>query len=366
MAKITIVGSGNSGCAHAFCLALDGHQVTLFKTSHSLHDDNFDRIYSQKGIYGIDSTKPTESERFASLECVTRNPEEAFKDAEIVFVLTQSLYHESVAAKITPFIQSIKALCIVPGNMGSVYFRKSLPDSVIIAEGESTVIDARLSSPGHVNILFRNARNLLAFNPVRHQNEGLKIFQSLFPSYCGCRSNIVESAMHNPNLVVHTIGTIMSASRIEKSNGEFWLYKEGFTPSIWNVIRKLDQEKNQVIEAYGGIPCDYIECCKFRNEADLSKNAMDVFRNYCENGSPKGPNSINNRYLTEDVPNGLCLLESLAGYRNISTPITSSLITIASVLLNRDLRENARTIKAMHLTDKDLSDLCVRGGETCC
>lgn len=355
--NITIVGSGNSGCAHAFCLAKAGHSVSLLKTSHALHDDNFEALEQQKGIYGIDNTQLDREKVFVSLDCITRDPELAFRNAEIVFVLTQSLQHAKVADYIAPYIQGIKAICIVPGNMGSVYFRRLLPKDIIVAEGESTVIDARILEPGVVNILFRNVRNLIACNPSADNKKGLEIFSSLFDTYCGCRTNIVESAMHNPNLVVHTIGTIMSASRIEYSKGEFWLYREGFTPSVWNMIRDLDKEKNNVIEAYGGIACDYIECCKYRNESDLSKDAKAVFDDYSMNGSPKGPFSLCNRYITEDVPNGLCLLESLATHKNINTPVTTSLINIASSLLNTDLRADARTLLSMKLTDEEMINM---------
>lgn len=355
--NITIVGSGNSGCAHAFCLSKAGHKVSLLKTSHAMHDENFETLKRQHGIYGVDNTQNGVRE-FAPLECITRNPEEAFRDTEIVFVLTQSLQHEIVAKYIYPYIQKIKAICIVPGNMGSVFFRRLLPPKVTVAEGESTVIDARISEPGTVNILFRNVRNLIACNPASDNERGLQIFHSLFDTYYGCRTNIVESAMHNPNLVVHTIGTIMSASRIEYSGGEFWLYREGFSPSIWNMIKDLDKEKNSVIEAYGGVACDYIECCKFRNEKDLGKDAKAVFDEYSLNGSPKGPSSIQNRYIIEDVPNGLCLLESLARQKGISTPIATSLINIASSLLNRDLRTDSRTISSLSLSDSELKQIC--------
>ncbi len=355
--NITIVGSGNSGCAHAFCLAKAGHKVSLLKTSHALHDANFETLKRQQGIYGIDNTQHGVRE-FVSLDCITRDPEEAFHNAEIVFVLTQSLQHEAISKLISPYIQNIQAICIVPGNMGSVFFRRLLPGTVVVAEGESTVIDARIMTPGTVNILFRNVRNLIACNPATDNEKGLSILKSLFDTYYGCRTNVVESAMHNPNLIVHTIGTIMSASRIEYSGGDFWLYREGFSPSIWNMIRDLDLEKNKVIEAYSGVACDYIECCKFRNERDLSKDAKEVFDEYSINGSPKGPSTIRNRYITEDVPNGLCLLESLAQQKGISTPIATSLINIASSLLKLDLRTNSRTISSLSLTDRELESIC--------
>ncbi|MDE5785882.1 MAG: NAD/NADP octopine/nopaline dehydrogenase family protein, partial [Duncaniella sp.] len=278
--NITIIGAGNSGCAHAFVLSRLGHTVTLLKSSRSIHDENFEAIAAQKGIYCIDNTSDKDEIQFASVKCVTRDAIEAFRDAEIVLVLTQSLQHKEIAERLCQFMQHIKGLLIVPGNMGSIYFRNKLPDSVIIAEGESTIIDARIIKPGTVNILFRNVRNAISFNPSGDKERGFKLFSSIIPNYTHTRSNIVETAMHNPNLIVHTIGTIMSASRIEKTNGEFWLYKEGFSPSIWKLINALDNEKNNVIEHYGGHPESYLDCCKFRNEKDLSKDSLDVFNTY--------------------------------------------------------------------------------------
>ena len=42
--NIAILGAGNSGCALAADYAARGHDVTLIKTSHSLHDDNFSHL----------------------------------------------------------------------------------------------------------------------------------------------------------------------------------------------------------------------------------------------------------------------------------------------------------------------------------
>ena len=42
--NIAILGAGNSGCALASDYAARGHEVTLIKTSHSLHDDNFTHL----------------------------------------------------------------------------------------------------------------------------------------------------------------------------------------------------------------------------------------------------------------------------------------------------------------------------------
>lgn len=360
MAKITIVGAGNSGCAHAAILSSYGHEVTILKTSKSMHDDNFEEIIQQQGINYIDNTVCDKTIRFQKLHKITREVAQAFDETEIVFVLTQSLQHPYIANYISPFIQNIRALVIVPGNLGSVFFRNRLPKNILVAEGESTILDARIEKPGLVRILFKNVRNALSFNPAANNIEGLNYISANIPNYTHLRTNIVETAMHNPNLIVHTIGTIMSASRIEYSNGDFWMYKEGFTPSIWNLIERLDKEKNDVIEAYGGKPVSYLECCKFRNEHSLDVDAREVFDNYAMNGSPKGPFSINNRYITEDVPNGLCTLSSLAKKAGINTPTADALITISSILLQKDFYSIGRTVSALgwnNISIEEIKDL---------
>ncbi len=127
------------------------------------------------------------------------------------------------------------------------------------------------------------------------------------------------------------------------------MYKEAFSPSIWNVINKLDEEKQKVILAYGGKPLSYLDACKWRNEKDLHKASITVFEEYAATGGPKGPDSLNTRYIHEDVPMGLCLLENLAKNKSISTPVASALITIASSLMDIDYRAQSYSINELDL-----------------
>lgn len=338
--NVTIVGAGNSGTAHAFKLLENGHKVKLLKTSNALHDDHFDTIIANNGIACIDLTQ-NGKQSFREIECVTRDFEKAIRGADVILVLTQSLQHRILAPIIGPLLETGQILMCIPGNMGSAYFAKyTIGKDIIYIDAESTPYDARVIEPGKVQILFKNVRNAISFLNKSHERY-LSQIDNLFGTHKYLRMNIIESALHNPNLIVHTIGAIMSASRIEYSKGEFWMYKEAFTPSIWNLINGLDEEKNNVIEAYGGNRLMYLDACKWRNESDLAQNSMEVFKSYANSGGPKGPDSVNSRYIYEDVPMGLCLLENLAKHKNIETPIASSLITIASLLNNTEYRNIA-------------------------
>ncbi|MTC70892.1 NAD/NADP octopine/nopaline dehydrogenase family protein [Providencia sp. wls1914] len=332
--NISIIGAGNAGCAHAAMFSIQGHDVTLVKTSNSLHDENYNVIKKNNGIF---LSQKEITNQFIPLKNITRDIKYGIQDADLIIIMTQTLYHQEISKKIKSNIsEKTKYIMSIPGYLGSLYYIDL--EDVILIEGESTPYDARITSPGHIKILFENIRNAIGVYPKKYKEEALTLCKKLTPAYHKTRSNIIESALHNPNLVVHTIGAIMSASRIEYSKGEFWMYKEAFTPAIWNLIEKLDSEKNKVISHYQGVPSAYIEECKYRNELDLNQDARQVFEMYASTGGPKGPEDINSRYIYEDVPKGLVLLENLAKIAGIQTPITTSLIEIASSLLLLDFR----------------------------
>lgn len=342
--KIAVIGAGNSGCCQSVKLMQNGHCVNLIKTSRSLHDDNFE-VISRTGVINCIDTTDNNRELSFRPAMITRNIEEGLKDVDVVMVLTQSLQHRDLAKRVGPLLEDGQIVFIIPGNMGSTQFAKYTSGKhIIYVEGESTPYDARIIKPGKVEILFKNVRNAVSFLN-KEDEKFLSTITDLFGTHKYLRTNIIESTLHNPNMVVHTIGAIMSASRIELANGEFWMYREAFSQSVWNLINKLDDEKKSVIKAYGGEHViSYLDACKWRNEEDLTVDSLQVFRNYAATGGPKGPSNLDTRYIYEDVPMELCMLENLALNANIETPIASSLITIASALKKMDYRAIAYPI----------------------
>jgi len=194
----------------------------------------------------------------------TRDIPDAVSQADVIFVLTQSVAHEKLSELISPHLRSGQTLLVSPGYAGSFYFStKCKGKDVVFAEGESIPFDSRITAPGKVSICFENIRNPIGVFPSEKTEETLKRLQEIIPRFTA-RQNVLESAFHNPNLIVHTVGTIMSVARIEHSKGDFWMYRESFTPTIMKLVGALDAEKMAILKYFELPAQSFSESFQFR------------------------------------------------------------------------------------------------------
>lgn len=340
--NITIAGMGNAGTAMAAELKRRGHKVSMLKTSDKLHNDNYEFLCKTRTITinGIDENYQVK------IDCVTDCAKDVIPDADLVIIFIQTNYHEILIKKIAEFLHDGQAVLIEPGYLSSCYILRYCHADLTVIEAESSPIDCRLIKPGTIQVLFRNVMNPFGVYPDRKKDIAEDVLSQLGIPF-EFTKNIAEAALHNPNLIVHTIGAIFSIPRIEYSKGNYWMYKEVFTPHIWNIVETLDKEKMDILEKMGCKRMPYVEACKLRNSLDKTKDALEVFFDYANNSSPKGPDIPDSRYVTEDVPQGLVLLESLGDFYDISTPVATGLIHCANAAFKKDFRKEGRTVEAL-------------------
>lgn len=338
--RIAILGAGNAGTAVAADLSTKGHDVTLIKTTDTMHNENYNYLIDHSGhveIYENDNKK------IAQIDLVTKDLSE-LSYADIIIVYIQTNYHETLIKRIVEYIREDQIIVFNPGYFSTAYMLKHCGSKdITIVEAQSSFIDCRISEPGKIKVGFRNVRNPLGVYPKSNKEFAIRKLNKLgYPfEYL---SSVVEAALHNPNLIVHTVGAIMSIPRIENTQGDYVMYHEVFTPSVWNILEKLDNEKMAVLQKLGFERLSYVEACKFRNSLDNEQDAKEVFFWYAKMPTrAKGPLSVDSRYITEDVPEGLVMLEAIAEQLEVKTPICTSLIEMASAALKRDLRSNGRT-----------------------
>lgn len=361
--KIAVIGAGNSGCALAADYAAGGHEVTLIKSSHSVHEDNFAYLEKNGGKMVLEEFGAEKTGRISRL---SRRLEDV-EGCRVVLLCTQTAYHRQILEKLVPLLHRGQVLLIDPGYLSTAYVLglKAEP-GLIIAEAESNFIDGRISAPGRFKVGFRNVRNPLGIYPRSSLTRARELLDGLGTPFTYLE-NVVEAALHNPNMIVHTVGAVMSIPRIEATGGDYCMYHEVFTPSVWNILERLDGEKMAVLRSLGCEPLPYVEACKFRNSLEEKRPGKEVFFEYAAMPTrAKGPVCVDSRYISEDVPQGLVLLESLGRALNVATPVAGALIELASAALGRDLRSQGRTLEALGRENVEAILKEAKGGAILC
>lgn len=270
---------------------------------------------------------------------------DVIEDAEVVFVTIQSIYHEDLYKSICQYLNSEQVLVCICSYMSSFYLAQYCQSLPMIAETTGPYLEGRIELEDMANEVVFRVGCRLTNSPlsVFHDNrkkECMEKLNSLHKCFNACYS-VIESALLNPNMVLHTVGAIMSIPRIEYSEGNFCMYREAYThknKATLNIMLRLDEEKKAVLRALGARPIDIMEAGGFLR-------GWDSFFEYSESEDRAvSPTSVRSRYITEDVSQGLVLLESIAMRTGVQTPIAKSLIDIASAALGEDFRNTGRTI----------------------
>lgn len=353
--KVAVIGAGNCGCATAADMAYRGLDVTLIKTSKTMREDNFKWLLENDNCmelidFGEDGCMTPTGEnaiaKIGHINLVTREISE-ISNADIIIITVQTTYHEQLIKNISSYIKDGQIVLVIPGYFSTAFFLKYCKKDIIVAEAQSSFIDCRIGEVGKIKVGFRNVRNPIGIYPSSKFEEAKAKLELLgFPFHY--MRNTLSAAIHNPNLIVHTVGAIMSIPMIDTLKDEFCMYHRAFTEHVWKILEKLDSEKMDVLERLGASRLPYVEACKFRNTLDESVDAKGVFFEYASMPTrAKSPTQVDSRYISEDVPEGLCLLESLGEILGVKTPICTALIEIASAALDRDLRATGRNVERL-------------------
>lgn len=345
---ITVLGCGNVGVAIAADLSIGGHDVSLIKTSHS-KESVFEKIrhngnrvlLKENGVY-----------KEAVIKEVSHDISKV-SDSDIVIVTLQSTYHEPLVKNISKFLNSHQIVICICSYMSSFYFKKFCPSLPVIVETAGPYLEGRIEendTPGEIvfRVGCRLTRSPLSVFQKERVKECMDKIHQLYKGFSN-EYSVLESALLNPNMILHTVGSVMSIPRIEYSNGNFCMYREAYARSnraTMKIMLGLDEEKKKVLKRLGCSPVDIFVAGGFLGDP------MESFYQYSESGDRAiSPTSVRSRYITEDVSQGLVLLESIACKIGVDVPITASLINLAGCALGVDFRKVGRTLHKLEAED---------------
>ncbi len=350
MMKFAILGGGHGGVAMSAHLTLEGHQVNLFQVPEF-----------EKQFAGIKETQTVElngvaGEGSVRLRCATTDIAEAMEDVEHVLMVVPAFAQARMAELCAPYIKSGQFVYVIPGGFGSLIVYRKLQESgavkdIVVAESSTLPYGTRMTGENSVTVHIRTVNLPLGVLPTSRTEEAVSLLRQIFPEVSPCK-NILDAALSNTNPVIHVAPSILNTGRIEYAD-DFFLYKEGMTPSVRRVMVAADRERVAVRMACGLAEPHY----------RLDPDSNDVFRDQFGSGAleagqkMRGPLAMTDRYITEDVPYGLVFYSELGRLAGVETPTCDALIHLASVFNETDYRKEGRTLEKLELERWNLEQL---------
>jgi opine dehydrogenase len=345
--KIGVLGSGNGATALAYEIPKKGYEVII----SDLHDflENIKVIAGQGGIYST-----AEKEDFVPVEAV-EDIGYVFEQTDIVFITSPAYGIKNFAQQCKKYVKKGHKIILCPGSVGgALEFKKEigkdfLDEEVIIAETSTLPYASRLKKPGQVEIYLFVKKFLLSAVPSSKTEEIYEFARTIWPAAEKAK-NVMQTALSCGNPVIHPPITLLNTALIERTKGNFKFYADGVTKGVGNLIKRLDEERLALGKALGieiisepemGVRQGYMERANYWDGYSESK----VFKNIM------APPSLDYRFINEDIAYGLIFWSSLGDLIGVETPVIDSMITLASVIVDKNLWENPpRTVSGLGLT----------------
>jgi opine dehydrogenase len=343
MAQIAVLGGGGGGHAIAADCALTGHRVTwleLPEFASALDPLKATRTIQVLGR-GPDPVR-------ATVERITTDFAEAVPGADIVFIAVPCFGHAPMSEGCAPHLRDGQAVVFFGEGSGSLVLRKVLLDrgirrDVLIGETNSLPYLARVRRPGLVQAPRKAGGTLLAALPGRRTAELMARVKDLWP-YLAPATNVLETTLINFNAIDHVATMVCNAGWLETRTTSCLLWGEGASPSVARVIEAVDTEILAIRAALG-----FADRTPYRDF--LVKQGFLAVQRSTLNASifQCGPEALQSRYITEDVPYALVLIAEIGDVAGVDTPVIDGLIALTSALNGDDYRKRGRTLATLGL-----------------
>lgn len=361
--KICILGGGNGAFSAAADLAVKGFKVNLCEVPEM--KANVEGVMEKGGIdLEVVIDIPGMKSGFAKLEKVGVDFEEALADVDLVFAVVPAFAQKRFAELAAPFLRSNQVVALTPGNFGgSMQFalilkEKKVKEKPILVDVECMIYSGFKNGPASVQVSGFKRTILCAAFPATRTAEAMKLLNQAYPGL-KAGGNVLEIGLRNGNSVVHPPITILNMGWIEKTQGAFRFYWDGLTPGVAEVLETLEEERMSIGRGLGLKLTPNVEV-SLGYYADLGAKGSRFSEVLATNPVyviDYAPKSLQHRFIFEDVPYGLVPMEEMGKLANVPTPITTSLIEIASAAVKKDLRKEARNLKSLGLAGKSVEQI---------
>lgn len=341
--KVSILGAGNSGLAMAAHLGHFGEEVTLWNRSKT----TISKLMETHTIHyeGI-------IEGSVEIASVTTDLKKALEDPDVILITTPASSHKDLAEAIAKEIKRETLIVLNPGRtfgaleFSEFYERHNDRYRQKIAETQTIIYTCRKTGEDSVNIISMKNNVLISTFDSYENNTVISNLPKCTQEYFTPAESMIETSIGNVGMILHCAPLLLNAGWTESNIHDYKYYFNGISPSIARFLEKVDDERIRVSRLLG----TEVESTKewLKRTYNVRGNSLyECVQNNKAYETIDAPDSLNHRYIFEDIPTGLVPLESAGRYLGLSMTNTSIIIDLASALLNVDFRFRGRNLTTL-------------------
>ncbi len=343
--KTTIIGAGNTGLAMAAHLAFAGNEVYIY-------DHNQEAVNSIKETMSIRCSGVLLGN--ASIAGATTDITLAIQDTDLIIIMTPAYAHKELAILLGQKLKHEVPIILSPGRTcGVIEFQHYFDlqnNSIqpIVAESQTVIHTARRYTANSVHVIAIKDSVYLAALETDHSEKVLFSLPDIIRGHFSPAKSIIQTSIGNTGMILHCAPILLNSGWTESPDFGFRHYWDGISPRISRFLEKIDHERVEVSKALG---CEVISTMEWLSRSYHSEgnNLYERVRDTLAYEAIDAPETLDHRYIFEDIPCGLVPLEALGKILNIDMRYTGLVIDLASALMELDFRETGRNLRNFDL-----------------
>lgn len=344
---VAVIGAGNGGTAIAAHIASKGGAVRLC----DLFPEFLEGIQKAGGV---ELTSPEGTQK-VKLQIVSSDLKEVLSDAQLIMVVTPAFTHKMIAEACAECLENGQIIVLNPGRTaGALEFlqtvrAKGCNKDIVVAETQTLIYSCRKTGPAAVHIYGVKSSVDISALPSNCISRVLNALEPYYTQFSPVNSTL-NTSLANIGSMFHPTPILMNIGRIENDPRGYRYYWDGITPAVAQVIEKLDAERLAVGKAYGVKLLSAKEwlACSYRTKGDTLYERIQNNKAY---GDIMAPKTIQARYMTEDIPNGLVPIAALGHAAGVATPNIDAVVTLACSIYGKNFRMEGRSLRSLDLED---------------
>ena len=375
---IAVLGGGAVGKSCAADMKLAGKEVRLYdmmpfakNTLANLEKTGILLDGVQRNLYCFERSGR------AYLDMVSSDMGKVVKGAGLIVIAAPAMAHEPFFRELIPHLEDGQVIHIFTDNYGTLLLRKMMREmgctkQVIVGGWSSAPYGTRIESVGkftfpHVGVKYRAITLRGASLPMSDIDAFMESSRYLpcidavtYGNGPEAGNTVLDTCFANINPVIHVPATILGVSTMENwgvifggyDKNSYSMYCHGLCPSICEVQYQFFEEEKALAKEIGVGTPQYAYESFFSRRSVLTQEYMGLDKDGKDNvifplDQPSdegntGPNSINHRYLTEDVPVGCKIYHDLGVQYGVPTPVIDSMIVLAGSMHKKSFFETSK------------------------